>query len=185
MSTRPDRRLAAVMALDVVGYTTLMGRNEEHTHEQVSSALRDLIGPTIAACSGRVVKKTGDGALVEFRSVVEAIRCGIIVQCALRERNTSAQNNEPLEFRVGVSLGDVIVEPDDIYGDGVNLAVRLQGLAPAGGILASQTVADQLRGHPDIDLEDLGERSLKNMGQARVYQVRLPDSFELPPPAPT
>jgi len=163
MSTRPDRRLAAVMALDVVGYTKLMGHNEEHTHEQVSNALRDLIGPTIVACSGRVVKKTGDGALVEFRSVVEAIRCGIIVQCAMRERNASPQGNQPLEFRVGVSLGDVIIEPDDIYGDGVNLAVRLQGLAPAGGILASQSVADQLRGHPDIDLEDLGERAERHL----------------------
>jgi adenylate cyclase len=90
MSTRPDRRLAAVIALDVVGYTKLMGDNEERTHEQVSDALRDLVVPTVAACSGRVVKKTGDGALLEFRSVVEALRCGIILQCAMRERNASS-----------------------------------------------------------------------------------------------
>jgi adenylate cyclase len=168
------------MALDVVGYTSLMGHNEEQTHERVSDALRDLVGPAIAACGGRIVKKTGDGALAEFRSVVEAIRCGTIVQCTMRERNASPNGDGPLEFRIGISLGDVIVEPDDIYGEGVNLAVRLEGLAPAGGILANQAVADQLRGHPEIDLEDLGERLLKNMGQARVYQVRLPDKFERP-----
>ncbi len=182
MSTRPDRRLAAVLALDVVGYTKLMGDNEERTHERVSDVLRDMVVPTIAACSGRVVKKTGDGALLEFRSVVEALRCGIIVQCAMRERNASPDGDERLEFRIGISLGDVIVEPDDIYGDGVNLAVRLQGAAPVGGILVTQSVADQVRGHPSIDLEDIGKLALKNMGdQTRVFSVRLPNSFERPP----
>jgi adenylate cyclase len=145
------------------------------------NTLRDLVGPTVAACGGRIVKKTGDGALAEFRSLVEAIRCGTIIQCAMRERNAAAESAQRLEFRVGLSLGDVIVEPDDIYGDGVNLAVRLQGLAPAGGILANQAVADQVRGHPGIDLEDLGERDLKNMGRARVYRLRLPDTYERPP----
>jgi adenylate cyclase len=179
MAIRPDRRLAAVMALDVVGYTRLMGDNEEGTHERVSDTLRDLVVPTATAYGGRVVKKTGDGAMIEFRSVVEALRCGISVQCAMRERNTPVERESRIEFRVGISLGDVIVEPDDIYGDGVNLAVRLQGVAPAGGIAVAQAVADQVRGHPSFSLEDLGTRTLKNMGDAtRVFGVCLPDSLE-------
>lgn len=180
MAIRPNRRLAAVMALDVVGYSKMMALDEERTHEHVSDALRDLLAPTVTACGGRIVKKTGDGALVEFRSVLEALRCCIIVQLAVRERNESTEVADRLEFRIGVSLGDVIVEPDDIYGDGVNLAVRLQGMAPVGGILASQTVADQLRGHPSISLEDLGLHTLKNMGDQTVFRVRLPDFFERP-----
>src|SRR5215468_3873697 len=129
------RRLAAILAADVAGYSRLMGADEEGTHERVKAHLRDLVEPKIAEHRGRVVKNTGDGFLAEFQSVVDAVRCGVEVQRGMAERNGAAALEERIEFRIGINLGDVIAEGDDIFGDGVNIAARLEALAEPGGVL--------------------------------------------------
>src|SRR6516165_5781579 len=135
-----SRRLAAILAADVAGYSRLVGADEEGTLERLKALRRELLDPKIAEHKGRIVKTTGDGFLVEFGSVVDAVRCAVAVQRAMPERNTSVASDSRIELRIGINLGDVIVEPDDLYGDGVNIAARIEALAEAGGVLVSNTV---------------------------------------------
>src|SRR6516165_7160630 len=150
------RRLAAILAADVAGYSRLMGADEEGTHERLKSHLRGLVDPKIAEHRGRIVKNTGDGVLAEFASVVDAVRCAVEVQRGMVERNAGIAADRRIEFRVGINLGDVIAEPDDIFGDGVNVAARLEALAEPGGICVSRVVRDQVRDKLDYTFEDLG-----------------------------
>jgi adenylate cyclase len=166
------RRLAAILAADVVGYSRLMGADEEGTHERLKAHLRELIDPKIAEHRGRIVKNTGDGFLAEFPSVVDAVRCAVEIQRGMPEREPELPEERRLRFRIGVNLGDVIIEEHDIFGDGVNVAARLEGLAEPGGICISRMVRDQIRDKLPYPLEDMGERQVKNIARAvRVYRV--------------
>jgi adenylate cyclase len=169
-----QRRLAAILAADVAGYSRLMGEDEEGTHERLKAHLGELIEPKIAEHRGRVVKNTGDGFLAEFPSVVDAVRCAVEVQRTMAERNIGLPAEQRIEFRVGINLGDVIVEEHDIFGDGVNVAARLEALAEPGGICVSRLVRDQVRDRLDVTFEDMGERQLKNIGRpVRAYALSL------------
>jgi TolB-like protein/Flp pilus assembly protein TadD len=166
----PVRRLTAILAADVTGYSRLMGADEEGTHERLRAHLQELIDPKIAEHRGRIVKSTGDGLLAEFASVVDAVRCAVEMQRGMAERNAGAPPEKRIEFRVGINLGDVIAEERDIFGDGVNVAARLQALAEPGGICVSRVVRDQVRDRLDYTFEDRGEQSVKNIARpVRVY----------------
>ncbi|MGA7866749.1 MAG: response regulator [Stellaceae bacterium] len=179
----PVRRLAAVLAADVAGYSRLMGRNEEGTLERLMAHRRVLVDPNIAEHHGRIVKTTGDGILAEFASVVDAVRCAVEMQRGMAERNSGVPIGERLEFRVGINLSDVIVEGDDIYGDGVNVAARVEALADAGGVFVSSTVHDHVRDRLPFVFEDLGEQQVKNIARpVRVY--RIPITENAPAKAP-
>ena len=168
-----SRRLAAILAADVAGYSRLMGADEEGTLERLKALRRELLDPKIAEHHGRIVKTTGDGMLVEFASVVDSVRCAVEVQQAIPERNAGVAADSRIELRIGINLGDVIVEPDDIYGDGVNIAARVEALADAGGVFVSNTVYDQIRDRLPFVFEDLGEQQVKNIARpVRVYRVR-------------
>src|SRR5271166_5932788 len=151
------RRLTAILAADVAGYSRLMGADEEGTLERLKALRREHLDPKIAAHHGRIVKTTGDGLLVEFASVVDAVRCAVAVQQAMAERNTGVAADSRIELRIGINLGDVIVEGDDLYGDGVNIAARIEALALAGGVFVSNTVYDHVRDRLPFVFEDLGE----------------------------
>ena len=167
------RRLAAILVADVAGYSRLMGADEEGTHERLKGHLRELINPKIRDHRGRIVKNTGDGLLAEFASVVDAVRCAIEVQVGVAERNAGVPTDERIEFRVGINLGDVIIDDDDIFGDGVNIAARLEALAEPGGICVSRVVRDQVRDKVEFGFEDIGDQSVKNIARpVRVYRVR-------------
>jgi adenylate cyclase len=167
-----SRRLAAILAADVAGYSRLMGADEEGTLERLKALRRELLDPRIAEHKGRIVKTTGDGLLVEFASVVDAVRCAVEVQQAMPERNTGVAVDSRIEWRIGINLGDVIVEGDDLYGDGVNIAARIEALADAGGVFVSNTVHDQVRDRLPFVFEDLGEQQVKNIARpVRVYRV--------------
>jgi TolB-like protein/class 3 adenylate cyclase len=167
------RRLAAILAADVAGYSRLMGADEEGTLERLKALRRELVDPKIAKHHGRIVKTTGDGLLVEFASVVDAVRCAIAVQQAMPERNTGVGADSRIELRIGINLGDVIVEGDDLYGDGVNIAARIEALADAGGVFVSNTVHDHVRDRLPFVFEDLGEQQVKNIARpVRVFRVR-------------
>jgi TolB-like protein/class 3 adenylate cyclase len=169
----PVRRLTAILAADVAGYSRLMGADEEGTHERLKGHLGELINPKIAEHRGRIVKNTGDGFLAEFASVVDAVRCAVEVQRAMAERNAGTPPDKRIEFRIGINLGDVIAEEDDIFGDGVNIAARLEALAEPGGICISRVVRDQVRDRLDYAFEDMGEQQVKNIARpVRVYRVR-------------
>jgi TolB-like protein/class 3 adenylate cyclase len=169
---KQTRRLAAILAADVAGYSRLMGADEEGTLESLKALRRELLDPKIAEHHGRIVKTTGDGLLVEFASVVDAVRCAVAVQHAMPERNTSVAADNRIELRIGVNLGDVIVEGDDLYGDGVNIAARIEALADAGGVFVSNTVHDHVRDRLPFVFEDLGERQVKNIARpVQVYRV--------------
>src|SRR5215472_520762 len=171
----PVRRLAAILAADVAGYSRLMGADEEGTHERVQAHLGELVNPKIAEHRGRVVKNTGDGFLAEFASVVDAVRCAVEMQRGMAERNDLIPQDERIEFRVGINLGDVIAEEHDIFGDGVNVAARLEALAEPGGVLISNTVHDHVRDRLPIAFEDLGDHQVKNITRpVRVHRVRDP-----------
>ncbi len=171
-----ERRLAAIFAADVAGYSRLIGADEEGTLARLKAHRRELIDPTIAEHQGRIVKTTGDGVLAEFASPVKAVRCAIDVQYGMAERNAGVPEGQRIEFRIGINLGDVVVEDDgDIYGDGVNVAARLENIAEPGAVYISRTVRDFVDGTPELVLEDLGERELKNI--ARLVQV-----FRIAPP---
>jgi class 3 adenylate cyclase len=159
------RRLAAILATDVAGYSRLMGADEEGTHQRLQAHLRDLIDPKITEHHGRVVKRTGDGFLAEFPSVVNAVRCAVEVQRGTLERNAGTPPEKRIEFRVGINLGDVIVEEHDIFGDGVNVAARLEGLAEPGGVCVSRVVRDEIRDKLPYPFEDRGEQSVKNIAR--------------------
>jgi TolB-like protein/class 3 adenylate cyclase len=180
------RRLAAILAADVAGYSRLMGADEEGTHERLKALRHELVDPKIAEHHGRIVKTTGDGLLVEFPSVVDAVRCAVAVQQAMPERNTGVGADNRIELRIGINLGDVIVEPDDLYGDGVNIAARIEALADAGGVFVSNTVHDHVRDRLPFVFEDLGEQQVKNIARpVRVYRVREVGAAARSPSAPT
>jgi adenylate cyclase len=168
------RRLAAILAADVAGYSRLMGTDEEGTLERLKALRRELVDPKIAEHHGRIVKTTGDGMLVEFASVVDAVRCAVEVQRAMPERDIDIAADSRIELRVGINLGDVIVEGDDLYGDGVNIAARIEALADPGGVFVSNTVHDQVRDRLPFVFEDLGEQQVKNIARpVRVYRWQL------------
>jgi adenylate cyclase len=177
METPAVRRLAAVLAADVAGYLRLMGRNEEGTLERLMAHRRALVDPKIAEHRGGIVKTTGDDILVEFSSVVDAVRCVVEMQRGMAERNSDVPIGERLEFRVGINLSDVIVEGDDIYGDGVNVAARVEALADAGGVFVSNTVYDHVRDRLPFVFQDLGEQQVKNIARpVRVYRIPIPEN---------
>ena len=171
-SERVERKLAAIFAADVAGYSRLMGADEEGTLARLKAHRRELIDSKIAEYRGRIVKTTGDGLLVEFASVVDAASCAVELQQRMSERNAGEPADKRIEFRVGINLGDIILDGDDVYGDGVNIAARLEGLAEPGGICISQTVLDHARGKVAFDIEDRGAQTLKNIAQpVHVYRV--------------
>jgi adenylate cyclase len=167
------RRLAAILATDVVGYSRLMGLDEEGTHERFKAHCREVFEPRINQHHGRIVKSTGDGMIVEFSSVVEAVLCAVEVQFSMTHRNADVAEDERVSFRIGVNLGDVIVEPHDIFGDGVNIAARLEALAEPDGICVSQIVYDQVRDKLPYPFDDLGQQTVKNIKRPlHVYALR-------------
>jgi adenylate cyclase len=170
---RIDRRLAAILAADVAGYSRLMGADEEGTLAALKTVRAEMIDPTIAEHRGRIVKTTGDGLLVEFASVVDALRCATEWQRGISERDAAKPVENRIEFRIGIHQGDIVVEDGDIFGDGVNVAARLEGLAEAGGICISARVQEDSTGKLDLAFEDIGEQALKNIARPlRVYRVR-------------
>jgi len=169
---RFERRLAAILAADVVGYSRLMTAGEEGTHRRLVTHRREVIEPRVREHRGRIVKYTGDGALAEFGSVVDAVRCALDVQQLMFARNSAVPEGRRIEFRIGVNLGDVIVTPDDIYGHGVNLAARLESVAPPGGICISADAWHHARGAVAAEFVDLGEQQLKNIADpAHVFAI--------------
>lgn len=178
------RRLAAVVAADIAGFSRLTARDEEGTIAALRAHRRELIDPTIAAYRGRIANTAGDGILVEFSSVVDALRCAIDVQRGMADRNADVDDDARIDFRIGINLGDVIEEKGDLLGDGVNVAARLEALAEAGGICLSRAARDQVRDRMAIDLQDLGEVEVKNMARpVRVFRVRRqPGTISRPAP---
>jgi adenylate cyclase len=182
-----SRKLAAILAADVVGYSRLAGADEDRTLARLRALRSDLIDPTVAVHHGRVVKRTGDGILVEFRSVVDAVRCAMEVQSGMLERNAGLKPERRIEFRVGIHLGDVVEESDgDLMGDGVNIAARLEGIAKAGAICLSEDAYRQVKSRLDVAVSDLGHTQLKNIAEpVRVYSLHIglsADAEPLPQP---
>ena len=169
------RKLAAILVADMVGYSRLAGADEDRTLSRLRALRGDLIDPTIAVHHGRVVKRTGDGILIEFRSVVDAVRCAIEVQNGMVERNAGLPPERRIEFRVGIHVGDVVEEADgDLMGDGVNIAARLEGIAVPGSICLSEQAYWQVRGRLDLAVTDLGPSQLKNIAEPiRVYSLQV------------
>jgi TolB-like protein len=181
-SSPVQRKLAAILAADVAGYSRLMGADEEGTLARLKALRAELIDPAIAGHSGRIVKTTGDGLLVEFASVVDAMRCATQWQAAMAEHPQPAETR--IEFRIGVNLGDVIIDGDDIFGDGVNIAARLEAMAEPGGICIARTVLTQTRGKLDFPVEDPGDQVLKNIAQpVHVFRVLAEEKKKMPEPA--
>jgi len=175
--------LAAILAADVAGYSRLIGIDEEGTLNRLRSIRAEVIDPAIAAHRGRLVKTTGDGFLAEFASVVDALRCAVDAQQAIAGRNTWIATAERIEFRIGIHQGDIVVEDGDIFGDGVNVAARLEALAEPGGICVSARVQEDAVGRLDLAFEDLGEQTLKNIARpVRVFRVQSESPLPTPPP---
>jgi adenylate cyclase len=171
-SAHVERRLAAILAADVAGSCRLIGIDEEGTLARLKALRKSLFDPKIAEHHGRIVKNTGDGALVEFASVLDAVRCADEIQRSVAEQNTDVPQDKRIEFRIGIHVGDIIIEENDIFGDGVNIAVRLEGIAEPGGICISDDVHRQVRRKVGITFEDIGSTSLKNIAEAmRVWRV--------------
>ena len=183
-----SRKLAAILAADVVGFSRLTGADEDRTLARLRALRSDLIDPTISVHNGRVVKRTGDGAIVEFRSVVDAVRCAIEFQNAMVERNAGVPEDRRIVFRIGIHLGDVVEESDgDLMGDGVNIAARLESIAEPGAICLSEQAYWQVKGRLDLAVTDLGLTELKNFAEPmRVYslQAGLPAQAKPAAPAP-
>jgi adenylate cyclase len=170
---RVERKLAAILAADVAGYSRLIGVDEEGTLQRLKAHRKELIDPKIAEHQGRIVKLMGDGILIEFPSAVAALRCAVDIQRAMNKSNASTAKDRRIEFRIGLHQGDIVVEDGDILGDGVNVAARLEGLAEPGGICVSQRVHEDAVGRVDAIFEDIGEQQLKNIARpVRVYEVR-------------
>jgi len=170
---RAERRLAAILAADVAGYSRLIGVDEQGTLDHLRSIKAEVIDPNIAAHQGRIVKTTGDGFLADFGSTVDALRCAIAMQQKLAARNANDPADRRVDLRMGINVGDVVVEDGDIFGDGVNVAARLEAIAEPGGICLSARVQEDVAGRLDVDFEDMGEQSLKNIARAvRVYQIK-------------
>jgi class 3 adenylate cyclase len=171
-SEHVERRLAAILAADVAGSCRLIGIDEEGTLAQLKALRKTLFDPKVSDHRGRIVKNTGDGALVEFASVVDAVRCADEIQRGVAEQNTDVPQDKRIEYRIGIHVGDIIIEDDDIFGDGVNIAVRLEGIAEPGGISISDDAHRQIRGKVDVTFEDTGSQSLKNIAEPmRVWRV--------------
>src|SRR6516164_4862875 len=169
-----QRRLAAVLAADVIGYSRLMEVDEAGTLARLKTVRLELIDPAITKCKGRIIKTTGDGMLVEFQSVTEAVRCAADFQERMSRRNRDMPASRALLYRIGINLGDVIVEGDDIFGDGVNVAARLESMADPGGICISAAVRDQVGDRLEVGYEDLGEQHVKNINRPiHVFKVLL------------
>ncbi len=174
---RVERRLAAIFAGDVAGYSRLMGVDEEGTLRQLKVHRRELVDPKITEHRGRIVKTTGDGMLVEFVSVVDAVRCAVDIQRGMAERNTEVPADKRIEFRIGINIGDIIIDGDDIFGDGVNVAARLEALADPGSIMVSGVVHDQVRDKLSFDFRDMGEQAVKNIARpVGVHRVELTEA---------
>ena len=180
------RRIAAILVADVVGYSRLAGTDEDRTLARLRGLRSDLIDPAIAVHHGRIVKSTGDGGLIEFRSVVDAVRCAIEVQSGMVERNAGLPPERRIEFRVGIHLGDVVEEADgDLMGDGVNIAARLEGIAKPGTICLSEDAYRQVKGRLDLAVTDLGLTQLKNIAEPiRVYSLDVGQPAEAKPAPP-
>ena len=180
------RRLAAILAADVAGYSRLMGADEEDTLNRLRANRADVIDPKISENRGRIVKTTGDGLLVEFSSVVDAVRCAVEVQQIIAQGNAGIAAEKRIEFRMGINVGDIAVEDGDIFGDGVNVASRLEGLADPGGVCVSARVQEDVAGRLDLTFDDIGEQNLKNIARpVRVYRMRLVTAENAPKVAPT
>jgi TolB-like protein/class 3 adenylate cyclase len=178
---RVERRLVAILAVDVSGYSRLMGQDEEGTLAALRAVRRELGDPKIAEHRGRIVKTTGDGLLVEFASVVDAVRCAVEVQREMLARNAAVPAQRRIEFRMGINVGDIIIEDDDIFGNGVNIAARLEALAEPGGICLSAAAHEQVRDHLDLAFHDLGEKQVKNIIRPlRIYGIALGASSRTP-----
>ena len=170
---RVERRLAAVLAADVAEYSRLMGDDEEGTLAALKACRRDILDPRVVAHRGRVVKTTGDGVLVEFPSAVDAVRCATDIQHAMSEHNTTIPEKRRIEFRIGINVGDIIFDEGDIYGDGVNIASRVEALAKPGSVCVSDYAYQQIKGKVPLDFIDMGEQRLKNISSTiRVYAIR-------------
>jgi class 3 adenylate cyclase len=182
---RVERRLSAILAADVAGYSRLMHNDEEATHVRLSALLTDVLLPAIGEHGGRIVKNTGDGFLAEFSSAVEAVRAAVQFQARINELTLDDVADRQIAFRVGINIGDVIVEPNDIFGDGVNIAARLESIAEAGGICISSAAYEQVRGKVPVEFTDLGEQTLKNIARPILaYAVSLNANLDraVPPP---
>ena len=181
---RVERRLAAVLAADVAGYSRLMGRDEERTLAQLKSFRKTLVDPGIVMHRGRIVKTTGDGMLVEFASAVDATRCAVQIQREMAQQNTAVPPELRIEFRIGIHVGDIIIDDNDIFGDGVNIAARLEGIAEPGGVCISDDAYRQVRGKIDIAFDNIGEQNLKNIAEPmHAWRVRLNSETALAMPA--
>jgi TolB-like protein/class 3 adenylate cyclase len=168
-----ERRLAAVLAADVAGYSRLMGANEEGTLARLKAVRKALVDPTIAAHRGRIVKTTGDGMLVEFSSAVDAVRGAVEVQSGMADQNASVPRDVRIEFRIGIHVGDIIIDDNDIFGDGVNIAARLEGIAEPGGVCISDDAYRQIRGKVEIAFDDMGPQALKNIAESmRAWRIK-------------
>jgi len=171
---RAERRLTAILAADVAGYSRLMGTDEEGTLAALKAHRRDLVDRKIKKHRGRLIKTTGDGMLVEFASAVDAVRCAVEVQRAMVDRNASVPSEQRIEFRVGINVGDIIEDEGDIFGDGVNVAARLEGIAVRGGICISRQVLDQIEGKLKLQFREQGRQNLKNISRPiEVYAIDL------------
>src|SRR4051794_27729277 len=172
---KESRKLAAILVADVAGYSRLAGADEDRILARLRTLRSDLIDPTIAVHHGRVVKRTGDGAIVEFRSVVDAVRCAIEVQSSMVERNAGLPEDKRIEFRIGIHLGDIVQEQDgDLMGDGVNVAARLESIAAPGAICLSEDAYRQVKGRLDLAITDLGPTQLKNIAEpVRAYSLEV------------
>ena len=171
---RVQRRLAAVLAADAAGYSRLMGADEEGTLARLNAHRREFLEPTVAEHNGRIVKRTGDGILIEFGSAMDATRCAIQAQRGMAQRNRDVPVDQRIEIRIGIHVGDIIIEEGDIFGDGVNIAARLEGIAEPGGICISDDTFRQVRGKIDVAFEDAGDQQLKNIEQpVKVYRIQL------------
>jgi adenylate cyclase len=167
-----ERRLAAILAADVAGYSRLMGADEEGTLAELKTLRKTLVDPIIAAHRGRIVKTTGDGILIEFASAVGATRGAVELQRSMAEQNAAVPQDKRIEFRIGIHVGDIIIDDNDIFGDGVNIAARLEGIAERGGICISSSAHDQVRDKLELQFIDLGEQTLKNIARPiRAYAV--------------
>ena len=174
VSERVERRLAAILAADVAGYSRLMGADEEGTLSHLKALRETVVDPAIATHRGRIVKTTGDGLLVEFASVVDAARCAIEAQRDMAERSADVPLGSRIEFRIGIHVGDIIIDDSDIFGDGVNIAARLEGIAEPGGVCISDDAYRQIRGKVGITFDDMGSRSLKNIAEPmRAWRLRI------------
>src|SRR5580692_13031555 len=180
------RKIAAILVSDVVGYSRLAGADEDRILARLRALRSDLIDPTIAEHHGRIVKRTGDGSIIEFRSAVDAVRCAIEVQTGMMERNAGLPPERRIEFRVGIHVGDVVEESDgDLMGDGVNIAARLEGIAGPGAICLSEDAYRQVKARLDLNVSDLGAKQLKNIAEpVRVYSLEVGVSAQARPVAP-